>query len=852
MVTSYKQLIKFVDDFASQHQQIQRFRAEFEEQMPNFATENEAYPILFMAPVGSQFFFNQDTYTVRFYCFDIIQKDRANINYILSDTNLILNDLKKWFQDGTNYTFDILGDPTATPINNALLDYAAGWQMDITFNVDTYCVDEIPFKDSPLIPVEGYDVVYSRYLTCETVTGCTTLQDYVQNEIENFTGFTSEDTYWISGSTGLFSVKTKNDSGLDAVNDYSLAEGFDTRAQGYASHAEGQYTTAGGQASHAEGDTTRASGQASHAEGFETSASGSYSHTEGSNTTALGSSSHAEGEGTIAAVRRAHAEGLETTANGDTSHTEGIQTVTNGTAAHAEGAQSIADGDYSHAEGNSTLASATASHVEGFKTTADGEYSHAEGNGTYTKGSAAHAEGENSVAQGRRSHAEGNTTLANADDSHAEGNNTTADGPYSHAEGLFTTTEPSADGGHAEGAYSVAQGRRSHAEGLQTLAKGNQSHAEGFKTTAGGDSSHAEGSETTAIGVAAHSQGQLTIASGDNSHASGKNTIASGNTSFVHGTNSQALAATAIVLGDNLTGTSANTVYVPNIQFDLNAPSTMDVGRMEWNDEDGTVDLRLKGNNVTLQLGQEQLVRVVNKTGANLLESQYRVVRFRRVDEGGAQGQRPAVVLAQGNNDPNSVDTIGIVTENIDNNQEGFITTSGIVRGINTTGSLQGETWVDGDILYLSPFTPGVLTNIKPTAPNHTVTMGYVIYAHNNQGKIFVKVDNGYELDELHNVNITGSTTNGQWLEYNSSLSAWTNTSAFDFSLNFISDFTYPIILPYNWLVESVDNPSSIGVNLSATTGTYTLGTNISAFTQTLTVSASTSGFINLNCRRIN
>jgi hypothetical protein len=852
MVTSYKQLIKFVDDFASQHQQIQRFRAEFEEQMPNFATENEAYPILFMAPVGSQFFFNQDTYTVRFYCFDIIQKDRANINYILSDTNLILNDLKKWFQDGTNYTFDILGDPTATPINNALLDYAAGWQMDITFNVDTYCVDEIPFKDSPLIPVEGYDVVYSRYLTCETVTGCTSLQDYVQNEIENFTGFTSEDTYWISGSTGLFSVKAKNDSGLDAVNDYSLAEGFATRAQGYSSHAEGQFTTAGGQASHAEGDTTRASGQASHAEGFETSASGSYSHTEGSNTTALGSSSHAEGEGTIAAVRRAHAEGLQTTASGDTSHAEGIQTVTNGTAAHAEGAGSIADGDYSHAEGESTLASATASHVEGFKTTAEGEYSHAEGKATYTKGSAAHAEGENTVAQGIRSHAEGNTTLANADDSHAEGNNTTADGTYSHAEGLFTTTESSADGGHAEGAYSISSGRRSHAEGLQTLAKGNQSHAEGYLTTSGGEASHAEGYETTAGGFAAHSQGQQTIAFGDNSFASGKNTQASGAISLVHGLNSRALSATTIVLGNNITGTSENTVYVPNIQFDLNAPSTMEVGRMEWNDADGTVDLRLKGNNVTLQIGQEQVVRVVNKTGANLLESQYRAVRVRNVSEGGAQGQRLAVVLAQANTTISALDTIGLVTENIDNNQEGFITLLGQVRNINTTGSLQGETWVDGDVLYLSPTNAGGLTKVKPIAPNKTIVIGYVEYAHVNNGKIYVNIQNGYDLDDLNDVSITGSTTNGQWLEYDSSLSAWTNTSAFDFSLNFISDFTYPIILPYNWLVESVDNPSAIGVNLSATTGTYTLNTNISAFTETLTVSAATSGFINLNCRRIN
>jgi len=197
--------------------------------------------------------------------------------------------------------------------------------------------------------------------------------------------------------------------------------------------------------------------------------------------------------------------------------------------------------------------------------------------------------------------------------------------------------------------------------------------------------------------------------------------------------------------------------------------------RLVWNDTDGTLDLGLKGGNVTLQIGQEQVIRVVNKTGANLLESEYKAVRIRRVDEGGAQGQRLAIVLAQANNDANSVDTLGLVTENIDNNQEGFITNSGLVRGIDTTGTLQGETWVDGDPLYLSPTTAGAITKVKPQAPQHTVNIGYVVYAHVNNGKIFVKVDNGYEIDELHNVRInTGSLTSGDLLVYSSSV--WINT----------------------------------------------------------------------------
>ena len=192
-------------------------------------------------------------------------------------------------------------------------------------------------------------------------------------------------------------------------------------------------------------------------------------------------------------------------------------------------------------------------------------------------------------------------------------------------------------------------------------------------------------------------------------------------------------------------------------------------GTFAWNDADGTVDLNLKGGNVTLQIGQEEVVRIVNGTGVNLLESEYRAVKVI-----GAQGQRLQVDFALADSDVNSVTTIGVVTESILNNQEGFITTNGIVRGVNTTGSLQGETWVDGDVLYLSPTIEGTLTNIKPTTPAHLIVIGYVVYSHITQGKIFVKVDNGYELEELHDVLIT-SISDNELLQYNSAEGYWEN-----------------------------------------------------------------------------
>jgi len=218
-------------------------------------------------------------------------------------------------------------------------------------------------------------------------------------------------------------------------------------------------------------------------------------------------------------------------------------------------------------------------------------------------------------------------------------------------------------------------------------------------------------------------------------------------------------------------------------QADLTPTNALQVGRMLWNDTDGTMDLRLKGNNVTLQIGQELVARVVNKTTPliDLLEANYQVVLVT-----GATGQRLSVRLAQGDNDANSAGTLGIVTETILKNQEGFITVSGQVKEINTTGSLQGETWVDGQVLYLSPTTAGAITNVKPTAPQHSVIVGYVEYAHAVHGKIFVKVDNGYELDELHNVLISSPST-GQTLLYDSVVGVWSNEDVPNVNLSLIS-----------------------------------------------------------------
>jgi hypothetical protein len=228
------------------------------------------------------------------------------------------------------------------------------------------------------------------------------------------------------------------------------------------------------------------------------------------------------------------------------------------------------------------------------------------------------------------------------------------------------------------------------------------------------------------------------------------------------------------------TGATANVdlgeyeIKVGQISLDTSPTGIASVGTTRWNDTIGSIETTLKGGSVILKNGVDLVARVVNKVSPNttLTKAAYSVVKV-----SGAQGQRLAVEYAQGNIDNNSADTLGVVIETIPTNQEGFIMTVGTLEDINTTGSLQGENWNDGDVLYLSPTIPGGITKVKPTGlTGHIVVIGYVEYAHQNHGKIYVKIMNGWELDELHNVYInTGTLADKDALIYESSSQLWKN-----------------------------------------------------------------------------
>jgi hypothetical protein len=289
-------------------------------------------------------------------------------------------------------------------------------------------------------------------------------------------------------------------------------------------------------------------------------------------------------------------------------------------------------------------------------------------------------------------------------------------------------------------------------------------------------------------------------------------------------------------------GKSANAgiIDLDYLDFDTAAAHSVVEGELAWNDTEGTVNLGLKGGTTISNLGQHIHARVVNKTTplVALTKAGYEVVIV-----AGATGQRLSVKKAKADNDTNSAGTLGIVCEDIAGNQEGFICSVGQVTNINTTGSLQGETWADGDSLYLSGTIAGAITNVKPTAPIHEVRIGYVEYAHAINGKIYVKIDNGYELDELHNVSIT-SAANGDFLEYNGTL--WVNRGII-YTVELMDALTVDFYAPYDLKINTTTNiKNAPTITILDDGAAYTL-TNTILIGSKITVTASLAGVTNLN-----
>lgn len=186
---------------------------------------------------------------------------------------------------------------------------------------------------------------------------------------------------------------------------------------------------------------------------------------------------------------------------------------------------------------------------------------------------------------------------------------------------------------------------------------------------------------------------------------------------------------------------------------------------------------------------------VNNRTGSTLTKGQVVYIS-------GAQGNRVTVALAKADAEMTSSTTFGIVEADIADNQSGYVITQGSLAGLNTAA------FAEGAALWLSPTTAGAFTTTKPVAPNHLVLVGYVERSQTTNGSIFIKIANGYELDELHSVLIT-SPADGQALVYETSSGLWKNKAVTLYQAN-----QAPVTKTANFTVA--DTETNIVVNGSA------------------------------------
>ena len=160
---------------------------------------------------------------------------------------------------------------------------------------------------------------------------------------------------------------------------------------------------------------------------------------------------------------------------------------------------------------------------------------------------------------------------------------------------------------------------------------------------------------------------------------------------------------------------------------------------------------------------------VRNSTGATLYKGYI-------VYLSGSTGNLPNAVLAQANNDANSAQTFGVVYSDIPNNSDGYVITLGQINTLDTRAvapnAFTSDTLLDGDVVYLSPTTAGHITRVKPSAPQHIVYVGMVVRTSPTNGTIQYRIQNGYELDEIHDV-VATSPVDNDYMYYDASTSLY-------------------------------------------------------------------------------
>jgi hypothetical protein len=202
------------------------------------------------------------------------------------------------------------------------------------------------------------------------------------------------------------------------------------------------------------------------------------------------------------------------------------------------------------------------------------------------------------------------------------------------------------------------------------------------------------------------------------------------------------------------------------------------------------------------------LIREIrNNTGATLTKGTIVYIS-------GATGNKPTVSKAIATGDSTSAQTFGFIQEDIANNANGYVVVVGDLTGVDTSA------FNEGDQLYLSSTTAGAFTSTKQYAPNHLVYVGIVTRSHPTLGQIEVNIQNGYEMDELHNV-AAQNPSNGDILQFVTSTGLWTKVAGSTSNISEGTNLYYTDARSRSAFSESVtglDYNSTTGV-LSTTSG---------------------------------
>lgn len=224
----------------------------------------------------------------------------------------------------------------------------------------------------------------------------------------------------------------------------------------------------------------------------------------------------------------------------------------------------------------------------------------------------------------------------------------------------------------------------------------------------------------------------------------------------------------------------------------------------------------------------------------------------------GSTGNRPNFSKAVASGESTSAGTFGVVVNDIPNNSDGKVATLGTLDNLDTrttaTNPFTDVTLVDGNTLYLHPSIPGYVTNVKPQAPNHIVYVGKVIRTTPTLGTIVYRIQNGYELDEIHDVQVGPTYTDKGVLYRDNSTNLWkhaTIESVLGFSiqplLNSSSSINIQSGVFSDITVSAVATLKQINFNSSSSFPSNILTFNWIPSVNTLSVASGSNGKIQLN-----